>query len=251
MARSRCARPERKPERRRHDVREKVAAADQDGACPSCCRRSSPSRSLTPLRVISLMVSSDAMSLRTLTEIGDKQVSRDPDGQRRRQITIAAPPARSHCRRRQKLNSYGLSIAQRPATRCAETSRFPAAPSSRQGPAAVAHPRRIDASRDLNESSRDDERDVRFASRTWATPRTGRAAHSRSGTGDKPRCSSTSRAHGRNTVAYRSVAAAAVDRPVAAQVVRLTMVRDDSKFITRSISSLEDTSSRQPVPRWW
>src|SRR5262249_61715134 len=64
--------------------------------------------------VISLMVSSDAMSLRTLTEIADKQISRSIEtvngvgqvtvaGTRAREIHIVVDI--------QKLNSYGLAIA--------------------------------------------------------------------------------------------------------------------------------------------
>ena len=80
-----------------NDVREKVAGAI----------KSVPPELLPPVitkvdpdadPVMSLMVSSDAMSLRTLTEIADKQVSRvDPDGQRRRpgDASPAAAPAKS------------------------------------------------------------------------------------------------------------------------------------------------------------
>jgi HAE1 family hydrophobic/amphiphilic exporter-1 len=67
-----------------NDVREKVAGAI----------KSVPAELLPPVitkvdpdadPVISVMVSSDSMSLRTLTEIADKQVlALDPDGQRRR-----------------------------------------------------------------------------------------------------------------------------------------------------------------------
>src|SRR5947208_8988992 len=97
-----------------NDVREKVASAI----------KSVPPELLPPVitkvdpdadPVMSLMVSSDAMSLRTLTEIADKQVSRAIQtvngvgqvtmaGSRAREVHIVVDI--------QKLNSYGLSIAQ-------------------------------------------------------------------------------------------------------------------------------------------
>ena len=86
-----------------NDVREKVAGAI----------KSVPPELLPPVitkvdpdadPVMSLMVSSDAMSLRTLTEIADKQVSRvDPDGQRRRPgDDCRQPRARDPHRRRHR-----------------------------------------------------------------------------------------------------------------------------------------------------
>src|SRR5260221_1402568 len=97
-----------------NDVREKVAGAI----------KSVPPELLPPVitkvdpdadPVMSLMVSSDAMSLRTLTELADKQVSRSIQtvngvgqvtiaGSRAREIHIVVDI--------EKLNSYGLSISQ-------------------------------------------------------------------------------------------------------------------------------------------
>src|SRR5882762_10828603 len=96
-----------------NDVREKVAGAI----------KSVPPELLPPVitkvdpdadPVMSLMVSSDAMSLRTLTELADKQISRSIQtvngvgqvtiaGSRSREIHIVVDI--------EKLNSYGLSIA--------------------------------------------------------------------------------------------------------------------------------------------
>ena len=100
--------------KRVNDVREKVAGAI----------RSVPPELLPPVitkvdpdadPVMSVMVSSDTMSLRTLTEIADKQVSRAIQtvngvgqvtiaGSRAREIHIVVDI--------EKLNSYGLSMAQ-------------------------------------------------------------------------------------------------------------------------------------------
>jgi HAE1 family hydrophobic/amphiphilic exporter-1 len=97
-----------------NDVREKVAAAI----------KSVPPELLPPVitkvdpdadPVMSLMVSSDAMSLRTLTEIADKQVSRAVQTVNGvGQVTIAGSRAREiHVVVDiQKLNAYGLSLTQ-------------------------------------------------------------------------------------------------------------------------------------------
>src|SRR3982074_1769139 len=97
-----------------NDVREKVASAI----------KSVPPELLPPVitkvdpdadAVMSVMVSSDAMSLRTLTELADKQVSRSIQtvngvgqgtiaGSRSREIHVVVDI--------EKLNSYGLSIAE-------------------------------------------------------------------------------------------------------------------------------------------
>src|SRR2546428_10510703 len=97
-----------------NDVREKVAGAI----------KSVPPEMLPPVitkvdpdadPVMSLMVSSDAMSMRTLTELADKQISRAVQtvngvgqvtiaGSRAREIHIVVDV--------EKLNSYGLSITQ-------------------------------------------------------------------------------------------------------------------------------------------
>ena len=80
-----------------NDVREKVASAIKNvppELLPPVITKVDPDAD----PVMSLIVSSDAMSLRTLTEIADKQVdARDPDGQRRRRghASPAAAPARS------------------------------------------------------------------------------------------------------------------------------------------------------------
>src|SRR5258708_26247786 len=113
-----------------NDVREKVAGAI----------KSVPPELLPPVitkvdpdadPVMSLMVSSDSMSLRTLTELADKQVSRAVQtvngvgqvsiaGSRAREIHIVVDI--------EKLNSYGLSIAQRRDALAAQNVHTPPAP---------------------------------------------------------------------------------------------------------------------------
>src|SRR5207244_9650284 len=120
-----------------NDVREKVAGAI----------KSVPPELLPPVitkvdpdadPVMSLMVSSDAMSLRTLTELADKQISRSIQtvngvgqvtiaGSRAREIHIVVDI--------QKLNSYRLSIGQVRDAVVAENVEIPAgAVGQGQGP---------------------------------------------------------------------------------------------------------------------
>src|SRR4249920_3866503 len=136
-----------------NDVREKVAGAI----------KSVPAELLPPVitkvdpdadPVISLMVSSDAMSLRTLTEIADKQVSRaiqtvNGVGQ----ITIAGTRAREiHIVVDvEKLNSYGLSISQVRDAVVAENVEIPGgAVEQGKGQLLLRTLGRIDASADFN-----------------------------------------------------------------------------------------------------
>ena len=116
-----------------NDVREKVASA----------MGRVPPELLTPVitkvdpdsdPVMTILVSSDAMSLRTLTEIADKQVKRaiqtvngvgqvEIGGGRAREVHIVVDI--------EKLNSYGLSIQQVRDAVVARTSRSRAVPSSK------------------------------------------------------------------------------------------------------------------------
>src|SRR6266446_9816313 len=136
-----------------NDVREKVASAI----------KSVPPELLPPVitkvdpdadPVMSLMVSSDAMSLRTLTELADKQVSRAIQtvngvgqvtiaGSRAREIHIVVDI--------EKLNSYGLSIAQVRDAVVAENVEIPGgAVEQGKGQLLLRTLGRIDASEDFN-----------------------------------------------------------------------------------------------------
>ena len=117
-----------------NDVREKVASAIRNvppELLPPVITKVDPDAD----PVMSLIVSSDAMSLRTLTELADKQIARvDPDGQRRRRgQPRRRPRARDPHRRRHREAELVRPVDQR---RCAtpsspRTSRSPAARSSR------------------------------------------------------------------------------------------------------------------------
>src|SRR5438093_13501877 len=136
-----------------NDVREKVAAAI----------KSVPPELLTPVitkvdpdadPVMSLMVSSDSMSLRTLTEVADKQVSRSIQtvngvgqvtiaGSRAREIHIVVDI--------QKLNSYGLSMTHVRDAVIAENVEIPGgAVEQGKGQLLLRTLGRIDATEDFN-----------------------------------------------------------------------------------------------------
>src|SRR5881398_3592907 len=126
-----------------NDVREKVAAGI----------KSVPPELLPPVitkvdpdadPVMSLMVSSDAMSLRSLTEIADKQISRQIqtiNGVGEIHIVVDV----------EKLNSYGLSIAQVRDAVIAENVEIPGgAVEQGKGQLLLRTLGRIDASDDFN-----------------------------------------------------------------------------------------------------
>src|SRR5262245_38438508 len=136
-----------------NDVREKVAGAI----------KSVPPELLPPVitkvdpdadAVMSLMVSSDTMSLRTLTELADKQISRAIQtvngvgqvsiaGSRAREIHVVVDL--------QKLNSYGLSIAQVRDAVVAENIEIPGgAVEQGKGQLLLRTLGRIDATGDFN-----------------------------------------------------------------------------------------------------
>src|SRR5204862_4807688 len=136
-----------------NDVREKVAGAI----------RSAPPTLLPPVitkvdpdadPVMSLMVSSDAMSLRTLTEIADKQISRQIQTVNGvGQVTIAGTRAREvHIVVDvEKLNSYGLSLGQVRDAIVAENVEIPGgAVEQGKGQLLLRTMGRIDAAADFN-----------------------------------------------------------------------------------------------------
>src|SRR6476619_775783 len=136
-----------------NDVREKVAGAVKavpPELLPPVITKVDPDAD----PVMSLMVSSDAMSLRTLTEIADKQVSRSIQtvngvgqvtiaGSRSREIHVVVDI--------QKLNSYGLSMAQVRDAVVAENVEIPGgAVEQGKGQLLLRTMGRIDASEDFN-----------------------------------------------------------------------------------------------------
>ncbi|HMD37434.1 MAG TPA: efflux RND transporter permease subunit [Vicinamibacterales bacterium] len=230
-----------------NDVREKVAGAI----------KSVPPELLPPVitkvdpdadPVMSLMASSDAMSLRTLTEIADKQISRQIQTVNGvGQVTIAGTRAREvHIVVDvEKLNSYGLSLGQVRDAIVAENVEIPGgAVEQGKGQLLLRTLGRIDAAADFNNvviSTKSGTpirvSDIGYAEDSFERPT------SSVWLGDKPAVQlDIRRAMGENTVAVvEGVRAklAAIQRTLP-KTVKLQLVRDDSKFIYASVSSLEE-----------
>src|SRR5919201_767602 len=230
-----------------NDVREKVAGAI----------KSVPPELLPPVitkvdpdadPVMSLMLSSDAMSLRTLTEIADKQVSRAIQtvngvgqvtiaGSRAREIHIVVDI--------EKLNSYGLSLSQVRDAVVAENVEIPGgAIEQGQGQLLLRTLGRIDAAQDFNSivvATKDGTpirvSDIGYAEDSFERPT------SSVWFGNKPAVQlDIRRAMGENTVAVIEGVRARLQSIQRAlpKSVKLTVVRDDSQFIYASVASLEE-----------
>ena len=201
-----------------------------------------------PIPVMSVMVSSDSMSLRSLTEIADKQVSRviqtvNGVGQ----VTIAGSRAREiHIVVDiEKLNSYGLSMAQVRDAVVAENVEIPGgAVEQGKGQLLLRTMGRIDAATEFNNIvvATKDGTPIRVADIGYAEDGVERPTSS-VWFGDKPAVLlDIRRAMGENTVAVIEGVRArlqTIERSVP-KSVRLTIVRDDSKFIYASVASLEE-----------
>src|SRR5438477_6003389 len=230
-----------------NDVREKVAGAIKavpPELLPPVIQKVDPDAD----PVMSLMVSSDAMSLRTLTELADKQVSRSIQtvngvgqvsiaGSRAREIHIVVDV--------EKLNSYGLSITQVRDAVVAENVEIPCgAVEQGKGQLLLRTLGRVDATDDFNAivvATRNGTpirvSDIGYAEDAFERPT------SSVWLGDKPAVQlDIRRAMGENTVAVVEGVRKkleAIQRSLP-KTVRLQLVRDDSKFIYASVSSLEE-----------
>src|SRR5438093_90100 len=228
-----------------NDVREKVAGAIKSvppELLPPVITKVDPDAA----PVMSIMVSSDAMSLRTLTELADKQISRSIQtangvgqvtiaGSRSREIHIVVDI--------EKLNSYGLSLTQVRDAIVAENVEIPGgAVEQGKGQLLLRTLGRIDAADDFNNVVVATKNgtpirvsDVGYAEDSFERPT------SSVWFGDKPAVQlDIRRAMGENTVAVIEGVRAkmgAIQRALP-QSVRLTWVRDDSKFIYASVASL-------------
>jgi HAE1 family hydrophobic/amphiphilic exporter-1 len=230
-----------------NDVREKVAAAIKNvppELLPPVITKVDPDAD----PVMSIMASSDAMSLRTLTEIADKQISRaiqtvNGVGQ----VTIAGTRAREiHVVVDiEKLNSYGLSLSQVKDAVVAENIEIPGG-TVEQGKAQLLLRTlgRIDASQDFNSivvatvnGTPIRVSDIGYAEDSFERPT------SSVWFGDKPAVElDIRRAMGENTVAVIEGVRAKLPsiEKTLPKSVKLTMVRDDSRFIYASVASLEE-----------
>src|SRR5919204_2205443 len=230
-----------------NDVREKVAGAI----------KSVPPELLPPVitkvdpdadPVMSIMVSSDAMSLRTLTELADKQISRSIQtvngvgqvtiaGSRAREIHIVVDI--------EKLNSYGLSMTQVRDAIVSENVEIPGgAIEQGKGQLLLRTLGRIDATEDFN--------NIVVATKGGTPIRVSDVGHAEDSFerptssvwfGDKPAVQlDIRRAMGENTVAVIEGVRGrlqSIERALP-KTVKLTVVRDDSKFIYASVESLEE-----------
>jgi len=230
-----------------NDVREKVAGAIRNvppTLLPPVITKVDPDAD----PVMSLIISSEAMSLRTLTELADKQVARAIQtingvgqvtigGGRAREIHIVVDI--------QKLNSYGLSIAQVRDAIAAENIEVPGGTVEQgKGQLLLRTLGRIDATEDFN--------NVVVATMKGTPIRISDIGRAEDGferpttavwLGDKPAVMlDIRRAMGENTV---SVIEGVRERLKTIQKslppsVTITVIRDDSKFIYASVASLEE-----------
>ncbi len=230
-----------------NDVREKVASAIRNmppALLPPVITKVDPDAD----PVMSLIVSSPDMSLRTLTELADKQIARAIQtvngvgevsvlGGRAREIHIVVDV--------EKLNSYGLSITQVRDALVAENIEVPGGTVEQgKGQLLLRTLGRVDASADFN--------DIVVATRSGTPIRVSDIGHAEDAferpisavwLGKTPAVMlDIRRAMGENTVAVIEgvrTKLATIQRSIPASV-KVTVIRDDSKFIYASISSLEE-----------
>ena len=230
-----------------NDVREKVARAI----------RSAPPALLPPVitkvdpdadPVLSLIVSSPGMSLRTLTELADKQIARaiqtvngvgqvSLSGGRAREVHVVVDI--------EKLNSYGLSMTEVRDAIVAENVEIPGGTVEQgKGQLLLRTLGRVDATANFN--------DIVVATKDGTPIRISDIGHAEDSferptsavwMGEAPAVMlDVRRAMGENTVSVIEGVRerlAAVERSLPS-TVKLTVVRDDSSFIYASISSLEE-----------
>jgi hydrophobe/amphiphile efflux-1 (HAE1) family protein len=197
---------------------------------------------------MSLMVSSDGMSLRSLTEIADKQISRSIQtvngvgqvtiaGTRSREIHIVVDI--------EKLNSYGLSMTQVRDAVINENVEIPGgAVEQGKGQLLLRTLGRIDQTADFNNIvvASKNGTPIRISDLGYAEDSFERPTSS-VWFGDKPAVQlDIRRAMGENTVSVIEGVRAklgSIQRSIP-QTVKMTIVRDDSKFIYASVASLEE-----------
>jgi hydrophobic/amphiphilic exporter-1 (mainly G- bacteria), HAE1 family len=230
-----------------NDVREKVSSAMANvppQLLPPVITKVDPDSD----PVMSVVVSSDSMSLRTLTEIADKQVKRaveavngvgevDLGGGRAREIHVVVDL--------EKLNSYGLSIDQVRDAVVAENTEIPGG-TVEQGKSELLLRTmgRIDASDQFNNIvvSTKNGTPIRVSDIGYAEDSNERPTQAAWLGDNQAVILDIKRAMGENTVQViegvkQKIAVVQRSLPKA---VTLTITRDDSKFIYASIASLEE-----------
>ena len=230
-----------------NDVREKVSSAMKyvpPQLLPPVITKVDPDSD----PVMSIVVSSDSMSLRTLTEIADKQVKRaietvngvgevDLGGGRAREVHIVVDI--------EKLNAYGLSLAQVRDAVVSENTEIPGG-TVEQGKSELLLRTlgRIDATDQFNNIvvATKNGTPIRVADIGYAEDSSERPTQA-VWLGSAPAVIlDVKRAMGENTIAViegvkRKMAIVQRALPKA---VTLTITRDDSKFIYSSVASLEE-----------
>jgi HAE1 family hydrophobic/amphiphilic exporter-1 len=230
-----------------NDVREKVASAVRDmppELLPPVITKVDPDAD----PVMSFIVSSKTMSLRTLTELTDKQIARvlqtvngvgevSLSGGRAREIHIVVDI--------EKLNSYGLSMSEVREAIVAENIEIPGGTIEQgKGQLLLRTLGRVDASQDFNNiviATKDGTpirvSDIGHAEDSFERPLTAVWM------GEAPAVMlDVRRAMGENTVAVIEgvrTKLATLSRSLP-KSVDITVIRDDSRFIYASISSLEE-----------
>ena len=230
-----------------NDVREKVAGAIQTAPpelLPPVITKVDPDAD----PVFSLIVSSPSMSLRTLTELADKQISRtiqtvngvgqvDLGGGRAREIHIVVDL--------EKLSSYGLSISQVRDAVVAENVEIPGGTVEQgKGQLLLRTLGRVEAAQDFNS--------IVVATRNGTPIRVSDIGHAEDSSqrptsgvwlGEQPAVMlDVRRAMGENTVAVIEGVRAKL-KPIQQSLpssVTMTVIKDDSRFIYDSIASLEE-----------
>jgi HAE1 family hydrophobic/amphiphilic exporter-1 len=230
-----------------NDVREKVAGAVRNmppALLPPVITKVDPDAD----PVMTLIVSAEGMSLRTLTELTDKQIARviqtvngvgevSLSGGRAREIHVVVDI--------EKLNSYGLSMAQVREALIAENVEIPGGTVEQgKGQLLLRTLGRVDASADFNNIVISTANgtpirvsDIGHAEDTFERPTTAVWL------GKTPAVMlDVRRAMGENTVAVIEGVRARLDtiKRSLPPSVKLTVIRDDSRFIYASIASLEE-----------
>ena len=230
-----------------NDVREKVAGAIQTAPpqlLPPVITKIDPDAD----PVMSLVVSSNSMSLRTLTELSDKQISRviqtvngvgevSLGGGRAREIHVVVDI--------EKLGSYGLSMTQVRDAIVAENVEIPGGTVEQgKGQLLLRTLGRVDAAQDFNAIvvATKGGTPIRISDVGYAEDSSERPT-SAVWLGDTPAVMlDVRRAMGENTVAVIEGVRAKLEtiRQSLPTSVTVTVIRDDSRFIYASIASLEE-----------
>ena len=230
-----------------NDVREKVAGAVRNmppALLPPVITKVDPDAD----PVVSLIVSSEELSLRTLTELTDKQIARviqtvngvgevSLNGGRAREIHIVVDI--------EKLNSYGLSMQQVRDALVAENVEIPGGTVEQgKGQLLLRTLGRVDAAQDFNNivvatagNTPIRIADLGHAEDTFERPTTAVWL------GSTPAVMlDIRRAMGENTVAVIEGVRAKLETITRSlpPSVKITVIRDDSRFIYASIASLEE-----------